>query len=638
MNISSKNAFSFLRKNFLRRVVAVSAILALPFFAGAANTNFDPGMLITDQAFGNSKAFTDASGIQRFLEVRGSLLANTSPEFLQKLKEPADISLKNRLEDPNASLGRLRTAAELIYDTATLSQINPQVVLVTLQKEQSLIDGTFSDPSVLQRRLDRAMGFGCPDNGGCGTLFLGFYFQLFGNVDNEGNRYLGAARSLSKSFYTPGGRGPMVDASGSTFSSAPKVRTSQVNDTITVDNTQGPPAGAPATTQVKLKNAATAALYRYTPHVYNGNYNFWRFFTQWFKFGNGALIKTSDNETVYYVDNGERRPVSGTVLGQRKLDVTQVFTLSSEEMAEYPLAKPLPPTEGSIISAASGGTKYIVENSQLRQLSDFTAKLRKLDYANTIYLPDNEVQSYEVGAYAVPPEGMLVRAKSSPEISIVQSGVLRPISGFVFKQRKFKFADVQVGQDSEISVMPKGTPLPPLDGTLAKEAGSQLIYYVALGQRYPIPYFVFKLRKFKFTDVVTLGNDEIENLTLAQHLAPADGTLLKAKGDGAVYVVEASVLHWLSGFMFKYSGYKFANVVEVQAAELALIPTNSPVLLPDDSLIKITGDGTVYLLVEGSKQPLSYAAFTNRKFKFSDVIEVPAEEAARYPTGSSIVQ
>jgi hypothetical protein len=60
--------------------------------------------------------------------------------------------------------------------------------------------------------------------------------------------------------------------------------------------------------------------------------------------------------------------------------------------------------------------------------------------------------------------------------------------------------------------------------------------------------------------------------------------------------------------------------------------------LPDGALIKIKGDNTVYLLVDGSKQPLSYTAFTNRKFKFSDVIEVPEEEANRYPTGSVIAQ
>ena len=33
-----------------------------------------------------------------------------------------------------------------------------------------------------------------------------------------------------------------------------------------------------ANTQASTANNATAALYRYTPHVFNGNYNFWKFF------------------------------------------------------------------------------------------------------------------------------------------------------------------------------------------------------------------------------------------------------------------------------------------------------------------------------------------------------------------------
>jgi hypothetical protein len=33
---------------------------------------------------------------------------------------------------------------------------------------------------------------------------------------------------------------------------------------------------------VTFANRATASLYRYTPHVFNGNYNFWYYFNTWF--------------------------------------------------------------------------------------------------------------------------------------------------------------------------------------------------------------------------------------------------------------------------------------------------------------------------------------------------------------------
>lgn len=622
-----------------------SMLLFLAPAALAADTGgiFEPGNLISDSTFGNYSAFSGSEGIQKFLEIRGSVLADTSPSFLKKLKEPADADLKIKIDDPSPNLGRLRTAAELIYDSAVLGKINPQVIMVTLQKEQSLIDGTFTDDKILQRRLDRAMGFACPDSGACGDLFLGFYFQLFGNLDDQNNRYLGATRSLSKSFYTESGgvkvgRGPAIDASSSTFGASPKVRTSKAGDTITVDNTQGQPYNAPATSKFTIKNAATASLYRYTPHVYNGNYNFWKFFRQWFKFANGSLLKLAGQDAVYYLDNGQRRTVSGTVMSQRKLDVISANILSQAEMDEYPLAKPLPPTEGTIVSAASGGAKYLVEQSQLREISDFVANARKLNFAGAVYLPDDEVKSYEVGQKALPPEGTLLKSASVPVVYIVQDQTLRPISGFVFGQRKFAFSSVKIAPSGEVADFPKGATLPPLDGTLAKTAQSPLVYYVALGQKFPVPGFVFKLRKFKFGDVVVLGADEIENLALAQHLAPLDGTLLKAKGNGTVYLVQAGALHYISGFMFKQQGFKFKNVVEVSAGELALLPQNSPVMLADGALIKVKGEQTVYVLQDGNKQPITYAAFTARKYKFSDVLEVPKEESDRYPQGTTLDQ
>ena len=75
------------------------------------------------------------------------------------------------------------------------------------------------------------MGFGCPDSGGCDSLFFGFYPQLFGAYDAQGNKYIGAPGSLMRSFTTPNGRGPGVDAQNQTFGT-PIIRTSKINDIV----------------------------------------------------------------------------------------------------------------------------------------------------------------------------------------------------------------------------------------------------------------------------------------------------------------------------------------------------------------------------------------------------------------------
>ena len=186
-------------------------LLIQPMIAQALEyrPEFNPSVLIPDVAFNDTKTFGGADGIQRFLESKGSVLANTTPDFLAKLHEPDNIPVKTVLGDPEPNLGRLRTAAELIWDAGQASGLNPQVILVTLQKEQGLISSNVS-ASRLQRALNFAMGFDCPDASGCGNLFPGFYYQLFGNVDTEGNRYLGATKSLMRSYAVQEGRGPTV--------------------------------------------------------------------------------------------------------------------------------------------------------------------------------------------------------------------------------------------------------------------------------------------------------------------------------------------------------------------------------------------------------------------------------------------
>src|SRR3989344_5003378 len=175
--------------NFRTRIFFLIFLLCfLPLTSLAQDTGFNPNLLISDDRFVDTATLGGVEGIQRFLESKGSVLANTEADFLIKLREPGDSVLKSRLPDPRPNLGRLRTAAELIYDAATSAGINPQVVLVTLHKEQSLIEGKFTTNAGLQRALDHALGFGCPDEGGCSDLFLGFYFQLFGNFDAADNR------------------------------------------------------------------------------------------------------------------------------------------------------------------------------------------------------------------------------------------------------------------------------------------------------------------------------------------------------------------------------------------------------------------------------------------------------------------
>lgn len=179
-----------MRKQKTLKIISAVLLGVIPFLAVAQTPDpaFTPDKLIEDKVFSDVQTFGGADGIQKFLVAKNSVLTNTSQDFIAKLKEPQSVALKQSLDDPNPNLGRLRTAAELIWDASRQSGLNPQVILVTLNKEQGLITSANDyAPDKLQKALDRAMGFDCPDSSGCGNLFPGFYYQLFGN--NSGKRF-----------------------------------------------------------------------------------------------------------------------------------------------------------------------------------------------------------------------------------------------------------------------------------------------------------------------------------------------------------------------------------------------------------------------------------------------------------------
>ena len=601
---------------------------------------FDPNNLVSDERFADTATLGGAEGIQRFLEIKGSVLANTSTNFLTKLREPGDVSLKSGLPDPRPNLGRFRTAAELIFDASNSAGLNPQVILVTLHKEQSLILGQFSSDSALQRALDRALGFGCPDEGGCQDIFLGFYHQLFGNFDAAGNRYIGMPSSLVRSFNfevsgVRVGRGPMVDANNNAFGNGNRVRVSRKGDTITLENTQGPPNNAPATQSVALSNFATTALYRYTPHVYNGNYNFWKFFVAWFRYANGTLIATASDPKIYIIDNGLRRPISSFVIQQRGLNAASVITVSPSEFLEFTLGDVMVPSDGTILKNPAG-QHYLIDEGKRKLLSTFVATQRKLDLSAAALVPDEEIMSYPDGGRALPEEGTLVKARDNPAAYMISNNQKRLLSAFVFKQRALSFKNVLSAEPGELDAYPTGKLMSPLDGTLVKGSVSPAVYHVGNGILEPVTLFVFNLRKFSFRNVVSVPQAELAEWDVGKLMPPPTGLLIKAKGEATVYYTESGVKRPVGYAVFVSRRFSFADVIVGQDTEVGAIELGPALELPDRALVKLADSPTVYYLVDGVWRPLTYTAFQNRRLLFRDVGTISEEEFKKYPVGAVV--
>ncbi len=612
----------------MKKQISILTICLLLFplitHAELVDPSFSPHKLIEDRVFSDIQTFGGAEGIQKFLESKNSVLANTNPAFLEKLKEPDVTMLKTALEDPRPSLPRKRTAAELIWDASQSSGLNPQVLLVTLQKEQGLITNHQSDtPEQLQPALNFALGFDCPVSSGCSqSFFPGFYYQLFGNLDSSGNRYLGAAHSLMKSFNTLNGRGPAVDG-----------KISRVGDVVTLGNTLGGYEGVPEQSQVTLQNKATAALYRYTPHVFNGNYNFVKFFATWFKYPNGTLIKLANDANTYIIQNGTRQLVPAFVAAIRKLDTANTIVVSPTEVANYPQDKVYGPADNTIVKIASEEKPYVFISNIRHPASTFVLQQRGLDPAASLSITPAESALFEQGSVLVPKDGTVLKGQSSKAYYIVDNDVLKLFSDFTLKQRGASKLAVVVSDD-ELATYQKQGYVAPLDNSLVRSKSAQTVYLIEKGLKRPVTTAVFKNRALSVKQVATITDEEVSALPIGAYATPKEKSFYKVTETGDIFYFKDGTKHPISAFVAKQqhirSDYSFSLAENYEWQDGIAVPPK------DGTLLKSDKSGTVFVVEKKQLRPLTAIAFKNRKYKAKQVVTLAQGEIDSYVLGDII--
>ncbi|MCW4457804.1 LGFP repeat-containing protein [Microbacterium sp. MPKO10] len=242
-------------------IMAAAVLTAMPIATPKAEAaSFDAGHIIDDEVFYDSTTMTE-SQIRSFINSKVPK-CRSGYTCLDAYKENTTARSANKYCKAISS-GKNEDAARIIYKVSRACDINPQVILVTLQKEQGLL--THEWPS--EWRYTIAMGFGCPDGADCNSKYFGFQNQLY-----LGARQFQIYRLYPNDFGYRAGR----------------------TNTI-----KWHPNSSCGTSQVHIENQATAGLYNYTPYRPNsaalkagygvgdscssyGNRNFFLYFTDWF--------------------------------------------------------------------------------------------------------------------------------------------------------------------------------------------------------------------------------------------------------------------------------------------------------------------------------------------------------------------
>lgn len=407
-------------------------MLVLTFFIpqlATAQAEFNPQFIISDNEMFDYQGWM-ISDIQNFLEDRGSYLATYQTEDLN---------------------GNMRTAAGIIFDSSQTNQVNPKYLLVTLQKEQSLI----TDDAPAQKQLDWATGYAVCDS--CDRLdpkvakHKGFAKQ----VDDAGG--------IMRWYYTNKDTNSIIKKKDALLS---------------IDNTDVTP-----------QSWATAFLYTYTPHLH-GNKNFWRIWQTWFSqnYPNGTLVKIDDSSStstdVWLIQDGKKRKFKNMAVLISRADPKMVVSIAESELTNYEAGPDISLANYSILKTEDGKF-YLLDYDTLRPFES-EATVRQLGYYpdETIDVTSDDLLGYLSGpiitASSTAPAGVIYQITDlGNKTYFLKDNKFYPITEKSLLAANYSNIPIEKHKKIDLTKFPIVYAAPDIkDGLLLKDADSEQIYVI----------------------------------------------------------------------------------------------------------------------------------------------------------------
>jgi len=451
-----------------------------------AGPEFDPNNIISDEEILDSSSMTLAE-IDEFLKSRGGYIAyNKFKDHEGNIKTATEIiyNASNNYDCSKASISANPTKAEKEAKCDKVT-INPKFLLVLLQKEQSLL--TEKNPT--QRQLDWANGYGCPDGEACNKRWEGFGKQ----VNSAALQFFDYVKNPNRYSYKTG-------------------------NSYEVTNTGRP------SSMIRPANHATAGLYNYTPHVYNGNYNFYKLWMKYFTrtYPNGSLLQAKGEPGIWLIQNGKKRPFLSKGALTSRFDMNKVITVDKSVLDGYVKGSGLKFPQYSLVRSPRG-TVFLIINDIKRGFSDNEA-FRKIGFnpEEIVNASWEDINAYENGP-------SITATSSYPTGALLQD----------------------------------------------KKTGG--VYWVTEGTKAPLWDSILLKTKFKGKSITPTTSDKLASYTTIEPTIFEDGELIKSNSSPAVYVIDNKKRRPItSGKTFEELGYKWKNVIPVTPKILALYEEGDP--------------------------------------------------------------
>lgn len=646
-----------------------AAIAASGVVKTADLSQFRPGNIISNEVFFKASTMSE-SQIDSFLrqKVTSCQAGYTClKDFRQTTTTRAADSYCAGYEG-----GSAEPAARIIYKVAQSCGINPQVLIVTLEKEQGLVTHTW--PS--DWRYTIAMGQGCPDTAACDTRYYGFFNQMYGaarqfKIYTE-NRYF--------TYYAPGKTWNLRYSPNASCGSSP----------------------------VYIENQATANLYYYTPYQPNaaslragygqgdgcstyGNRNFYQRFTDWFgstqvstaPASASALIQASGTPEVFLVSNGTKHHVATyedlVVLRSR---LGAIATVTSAYAGTLPTGRDI----GRYVHDPRTGTLFLLEADGTKHRFATADQVALFGYAfmSFVNLEARLADAFQTGADV----GSFVKTGASPQVYLLESGTRRP----VFDQSAWKTASqgtagyVATMRTDAAEAIPLGPTLFAANTLVRAASSGDVLLATPTGPLIHIPSFAlaaeFGATRYAVVPDAALALSTVASVQLTPavacgdqmylasngRLVPVQGTdvgglatsaltaaqcsawtlstvpagaplFIQPKGRSEVYVVEGGKLRHVRTYaqLTALNGARPLTILPWAVDTAAWVGIGAP-LLAENAVVQFTGTPEVYQYSSGELHHVqSYATLLSIGGGRRPAIEtLPAEYLSSYPIGAPL--
>jgi hypothetical protein len=535
-----------------------------PDALAAIAADFDAGNIISDSVFFNSSAMT-TDQVQSFLNACGGNCVSGEAACLKGYLD-VTVAKANDGMCQGYQGGLVQSAAQIIVGAARSCGINPQVLLVLLEKEQGLVTGT--KPSNADYRA--ATGFGCPDTAPCDSQYYGFFNQVY----MAARKYQVYAANPQDYRYKAG----------------------QVNSIL-----WSPKAGCGAA-NVFVANQATAGLYNYTPYQPNaaamqnlygtgdacsayGNRNFWRIFTDWF--GNpqvgSSILRSPDNPAVYVVSGTSKYLVGDMATVEALYPLGKVGYVSQQYLDRRTTVSAM----SRVVLAPSGGVYFLDAGMKLpfnscAQVAEYGA-----DCASLVRLEQPLIDAFVTGPGITP----LYRTTSGKAF-YVTGGVKREVADDTsLTEAGLPTSGVRL-LESGLAYLGYGAPIT-RDGIVLQNRGSGAVVASAGGTFTSVSPALRAATALSSWAVRPLDDASMRRLTVSTAL----GGWAQEAGGSRVYLLTDSGKREVTD-----PALRPPSVPQMPTALLNVFPDAGT--LDADTFIKGTGSGAVYALGAGARRPV----------------------------------